>query len=583
MRKRKNIVGRIFTLLKPYIAYILLLAAFSILTVAGTLYTPILIGEGVDKLVGIGNVDFKGLNSTIIKFLIVVFATMIFQWCSSLVTNHITFNVVKSMREKAFEHFQKLPVSYMDSHFAGDTISRITTDVDQFSDGMLMGLAQLFTGVITIIGTLLFMLIIHPGITLLVVCITPISFVVAYFLAGSTYKSFKEQSSTRAKMTTLVDEMVGNQQVVKAFSREKHIEDDFNKLNESLRKVSVRAVFFSSTVNPSTRFINGLVYTGVCVYGAFAAIGGGISVGQLASFINYANQYTKPFNEISGVITELQNALACASRVFEFMDEEETENANKDEKIADNLCGEITFENVFFSYDKERKFIKKLNIGTRPGQKIALVGPTGCGKTTLINLIMRFYEINDGEIRIDGFNIQELDKDSLRRNFGMVLQDTWLKTGTIADNIAYGNVNVTREEIIEAAKKARIHSFINKLPDKYDTIISEGGENISQGQRQLLSIARVFLRKPPMLILDEATSSIDTRTEIMIQETLDKLMEGRTSFIVAHRLSTIRSADKILVMSMGQIVESGKHEDLINLDGLYKRIYDSQFSVGGNS
>lgn len=580
--KKTNKVGstwkRILSLIKPYRMYVILMLVMAFLTVASTLYAPILIGEGVDMIVGPGRVNGKGLLSLVLTFLIVIAITSASQWIMSLATNHITFQVVQDVRDDAFRKMEILPIRYIDNHQPGDAISRITTDVEQFSDGLLMGFTQFFTGVITIFGTIGFMVSIHPGITLLVVCITPLSFFVAGFIAKRTYDLFRIQSEARSDMTSLVEEMVGNQQVVKAFSYEGRAKERFGVINERLRITGIKSVFFSSLTNPSTRFINSLVYTGVCIYGAFMAISGGISVGQLTSFMAYANQYTKPFNEISGVVTELQNALACAKRIFDFIDEKPE---TPDDAAAVDMKhgkGSVALSHVNFSYIPEKPLIKDVSLEAKPGQRIAIVGPTGCGKTTVINLLMRFYDIDSGSLQIDGHEIRHLTRDSLRENFGMVLQDTWLKNGTIAENIAYGKPDASMKEIETAAKKALAHSFIMRMPDKYHTVISEDGGNISQGQKQLLCIARVMLMKPPILILDEATSSIDTRTELKVQEAFQNLMEGRTSFVVAHRLSTIREADVILVMKDGEIIEKGKHQELLSRGGFYAKLYQSQFA-----
>lgn len=581
MRKSENNKGtllKVIQLIKPYGFYIILTLLLALVTVAATLYTPILIGDGVDMLVGPGQVNYAGLISMIVTFLVIIGITAVSQWLMSLATNHITYQVIQDIRVRAFNHMEILPIRYIDGHQPGDAISRITTDVEQFSDGLLMGFTQLFAGVLAIVGTLGFMLMIHPGITILVVCITPLSFFVAGFIAKRTYSMFRVQSEARSDMTSLVEELVGNQQVVKAFSYENRAEERFDVINERLRVCGIKAVFFSSISNPSTRFINGLVYTGVCIYGAFLAISGGISVGQLSSFMAYANQYTKPFNEISGVVTELQNALACAKRIFDFIEEEPIKSDDEDAVVMGLGKGSVEFRHVDFSYSADTPFIQDLNLAAKPGQRIAIVGPTGCGKTTLINLLMRFYDINRGQLLVDGNEIDHITRDSLRANFGMVLQDTWLKAGTIAENIAYGKPDASREEIEEAAKKAHAHNFISRLPQKYDTIISEDGGNISQGQKQLLCIARVMLMKPPILILDEATSSIDTRTEIRVQKAFQRLMEGRTSFVVAHRLSTIKEADVILVMKDGKIIETGRHEELLERGGFYANLYQSQFA-----
>lgn len=571
---------RILGILKPFWYHVILLFFLSFITVVTSLYTPILIGKGIDHIIGEGQVEFDQLVHMILQFFALIGITALTQWCVNLIANSITYRVVSKLRIQSFRHMQKLPVSFMDSHKSGDAISRITTDIDQFSDGLLMAFTQLFTGVLTIIGTLIFMLFIHPGIMLLVVGITPLSFLFASLIARKTYFLFKEQSVARGKLTSLADEMIGNQHVVKAFGREGKEEEDFGVLNEALRDSSIRATFLSSIVNPSTRFINGLVYTGVCIYGAFVSIGGGITIGQLASFMNYANQYTKPFNEISGVVTELQNALACIGRVFEFLDFEEELPDSFAAHQLERPKGEVEFRQVSFSYDEKKPFIEELNISSHKGDRIALVGPTGCGKTTLINLIMRFYEVDKGQILVDQYNTKELTRMSLRNGIGMVLQDTWLKKGTIAENIAYGKPDATMDEIIQAAKLSFAHNFIERMQEKYNTIIDENDGNISQGQKQLLCIARVFLMKPPILILDEATSSIDTRTELKVQKALEKLMENRTSFVVAHRLSTIKEANVILVMKDGHIIERGTHKELLDKeDGFYKKLYQSQFAL----
>lgn len=577
--KQGRVIRRVLTLIKPYRAHFFLLLFFALLTVSATLYTPILIGDGVDCIVGAGNVDYNALAAIIGRFLIVIAAASVSQWCMNLVTNHITYHVVKNIRIAAFDHMEELPLSYIDAHSTGDAISRITTDVEQFSDGLLMGFTQLFTGVLTILGTLGFMLALQPGVTLVVVLITPVSFFVAAFIARRTYTLFRRTSEIRSELTQTVEEKIGNLHVVKAFSREETEQEIFEDINERLRETSVRAIFFSAAVNPSTRFVNGLVYTGVCIVGALLAIGGGISVGGLASFLNYANQYTKPFNEISGVVTELQNAIACAGRIFDFLDAKPIEPDQPDATVLKETRGRIECSHVDFSYDPKTPFITDMNICAKSGQRIALVGPTGCGKTTLVNLLMRFYETDGGRILVDGQDTRTLTRNSLRAGFGMVLQDTWLKNASIADNIAYGKPDATPAEIEAAARMAHAHSFISRMPEKYDTIITEDGGNISQGQKQLLCIARVFLMRPPMLILDEATSSIDTRTEILVQEAFERLMEGRTSFVVAHRLSTIQGADRILVMRDGHIVESGTHEVLLAQGGFYAKLYNSQFAV----
>ena len=508
-------------------------------------------------------------------------ATAISQWLMNHINNIITYRVVKDIRTKAFGHLEVLPLSYIDSHPSGDIISRIIADIDQFSEGLLMGFTQFFTGLMTILGTLLFMVSINPLITLVVVVLTPISLFVASFIAKKTYVMFKHQSETRGELTTLTDEMLGNMKVVQAFGYQKEAEERFQTINNKLAGYSLRATFFSSITNPATRFVNSLVYAAVGITGAYAAIRGFMTVGQLTSFLSYANQYTKPFNEISGVVTELQNALASAARVFELIDEKTILEDKKDATVLENVKGQVEIEHVNFSYTPDRPLIEDLNLSVKPGERVAIVGPTGCGKTTVINLLMRFYDINSGSIKVEGKDIRDVTRKSLRTSYGMVLQETWLKSGTIRDNIAYGRPEATEEEIINAAKEAHAHSFIMRMPQGYDTVISEDGGNLSQGQKQLLCIARVMLCLPPMLILDEATSSIDTRTEIRVQKAFAKMMEGRTSFIVAHRLSTIREADMILVMRDGHIVEKGKHEELLAKNGFYAEIYNSQFAAVG--
>ena len=569
---------KIFKLLKPYLHFVVLSLVFSAITVVLTLYAPILVGDGIDYILGPENVTFEKIGKILVQLAAITVITSLAQWLMNLCNNTITYHVVKDVREDAFAHLQKLPLKYVDSHASGEIISRIITDVEQFSDGLLLGFTQLFSGVTTVLVTLGFMLSINIKISLIVILLTPVSFLIAGFIAKNTYSMFKKQSETRADLTALVDEMVGNQKVVKAFGYEEKALERFVKINRDLKECSTRAIFFSSLTNPSTRFVNGLVYSGVGIYGAVSAMSGIISVGQLSCFLTYANQYAKPINEISSVVTELQNALACIKRVFAFL-EEDVEVEDKDgAQILENPDGSIVLKEVSFAYQKEKPLLKGLNLEVKPGQKIAIVGPTGCGKTTLINLLMRFYEIDNGSIQVGGKNVQEITKDSLRGNFGMVLQETWLKAGTIAENIAYGKPDATREEIIEAAKAAHAHGFIKRMPEGYDTIISKDGGNLSQGQKQLLCIARVMLELPPMLILDEATSSIDTRTEVKIQEAFQRMMQGRTSFIVAHRLSTIQEADTILVMKDGNIIEQGNHETLLEKGGFYAKLYQSQFA-----
>lgn len=575
--KNKKTINRVLRLIRPYTYLVVSILVLAAVTVAATLYSPILIGKGVDCMIEKGLVSFQDLKLILLQLAVVTAISAISQWVMSLLTNKMTYKIVDDIRRRVFAHMEILPLRYMDAHQPGDAISRISTDVDQFSDGLLMGFTQLFSGVMTILGTLGFMISIDGRITLIVVLITPLSFFVANFIAKRTFTMFRLQSETRAEMTSLVEEMVGNQKVVKAFAYEKEAEEQFDDINQRLQSCSLKATFFSSITNPSTRFVNGLVYTGVGIFGAFSAIQGRITVGQLSSFLNYANQYTKPFNEISGVVTELQNALACAGRIFHFLDEEPVPENAADAKTLDQVEGRVRFEDVSFSYTSEVPLIEHMNLEVKPGQRVAIVGPTGCGKTTVINLLMRFYDVNKGKITLDGVPIQDLTWESLRSSYGMVLQETWLKTGTIRDNISYGKPDATREEVIEAAKQAHAHSFIKRLPKGYDTVMGEDGGSLSQGQKQLLCIARLMLLKPPVLILDEATSSIDTMTEIRIQKAFQKLMEGRTSFVVAHRLSTIKESDVILVMKDGHILETGKHEELLEKKGFYAKLYQSQF------
>ena len=575
--KNKKTINRVLQLIRPYTYLVVSILVLAAVTVAATLYSPILIGKGVDCMIEKGLVSFPDLKLVLLQLAVVTAISAISQWVMSLLTNKMTYKIVDDIRRRVFAHMEILPLRYMDAHQPGDAISRISTDVDQFSDGLLMGFTQLFSGVMTILGTLGFMISIDGRITLIVVLITPLSFFVANFIAKRTFTMFRLQSETRAEMTSLVEEMVGNQKVVKAFAYEKEAEEQFDDINQRLQSCSLKATFFSSITNPSTRFVNGLVYTGVGIFGAFSAIQGRITVGQLSSFLNYANQYTKPFNEISGVVTELQNALACAGRIFHFLDEEPVPENAADARTLDQVEGRVRFEDVSFSYTSEVPLIEHMNLEVKPGQRVAIVGPTGCGKTTVINLLMRFYDVNKGKITLDGVPIQDLTWESLRSSYGMVLQETWLKTGTIRDNISYGKPDATREEVIEAAKQAHAHSFIKRLPKGYDTVMGEDGGSLSQGQKQLLCIARLMLLKPPVLILDEATSSIDTMTEIRIQKAFQKLMEGRTSFVVAHRLSTIKESDVILVMKDGHILETGKHEELLEKKGFYAQLYQSQF------
>ncbi len=577
--KNREIYRRILRLIQPYRHLLILSLIFAVVSVVLTLYAPVLTGRGIDLVIGKGDVDFDGLRPILVRFALVVAATALAQWLMNLCNNKITYHVVKDIRTQAFEHLEELPLRYIDSRQYGEIISRVVADVDQFSDGLLMGFSQLFTGIITIFGTLGFMLGINVAITVFVVVMTPMSLFVASFIARRTFSMFRAQSEARAAMTGLVDEMVGNQKIVKAFSYEKEAEQRFQDINEKLRS-SLKAIFFSSLTNPSTRFVNNLVSTGVAIIGAVMAIRGRLTVGQLSCFVSYANQYTKPFNEISGVATEFQNAVVCAGRVFDLIDET-PQAPDAPDALAltpERVDGSVELENVAFSYKKNAPLIQNLSLNVKPGQRIAIVGPTGCGKTTMINLLMRFYDVDAGEIRVSGYPIKSLTRDSLRRNYGMVLQETWLKAGTVAENISYGKPDASREEIIQAAKEAHAHGFISRMPDGYDTQISESGGNLSQGQKQLLCIARVMLCLPPMLILDEATSSIDTRTEIRIQKAFARMMQGRTSFIVAHRLSTIKEADVILVMKDGHIIEQGNHETLLAEGGFYAELYNSQFA-----
>ncbi len=574
----KATIGRILKHIKKYMFFVVLSFICATISVITTLVGPILTGKAIDELIGPGQVDFHQVKWYITLFIIAMLITVLTQWIMNVLNNHITYSVVKDIRIEAFNHLESLPLSYVDSHKHGDIVSRIVSDIDQFADGLLMGFTQLFTGVITILGTLAFMLYINVPIALVVVVLTPISLFVASFIAKRTYKLFQSQSESRGELTALVDEMIGQQKIVQAFGYEDDALDRFDKINNVLEKDSMNATFYSSLTNPCTRFVNSVVYTAVGIIGAFSAIAGKLTVGQLTCFLSYANQYTKPFNEISNVVTELQNALACAARVFELMDEEPEVAEPADAKVLSNATGEINIENVDFSYVPDKELIKDLNLKVKPGMRVAIVGPTGCGKSTLINLLMRFYDVNEGSIKVDGTDIRNITRDSLRDNYGMVLQETWLKSGTIKENIAYGNPNATDEEIIEAAKKAHAHSFIKRLPQGYDTVITEDGGNLSQGQKQLLCITRVMLLLPPMLILDEATSSIDTMTEIRIQKAFNKMMEGRTSFIVAHRLSTIKEADVILVMKDGNIIEQGSHKELLKQKGFYYNLYNAQFA-----
>lgn len=576
--KQKNTFKKVLRYIRRYWPLLLLSLIFAAVTVVLTLYLPVLTGDAVDCIVGPGQVDFPQILHILKTAIFIIAATALSQWIMNLCNNRITYSVTRDIRQDAIRKIEELPLKYVDSHSSGDLVSRVIADVDQFADGLLMGFTQLFTGVITILGTILFMLSIHVGITCVVVFITPVSLFVASFIAKRTYSMFKLQSEARGEQTALIDEMIGNQKVVLAYSQEEPAIKRFDEINERLKNHSLRATFFSSITNPATRFVNGLVYAGVGITGAFFAINGHLSIGQLSCFLSYANQYTKPFNEISGVITELQNALACAARIFELIEEDPQLPDAPDAQVLEHVAGEVDLEHVSFSYVPEHKLIEDFNLHVNPGQRVAIVGPTGCGKTTLINLLMRFYDVNSGAIRVDRHNIRHVTRHSLRENFGMVLQETWLKSGTIRENLVMGKPDATEEEIYAAAKAAHADSFIRRLPQGYDTVIEEDGGSLSQGQKQLLCIARVMLCLPPMLILDEATSSIDTRTEQKIQNAFAVMMKGRTSFIVAHRLSTIQSADIILVMKDGHIIEQGNHETLLAQKGFYSELYYSQFA-----
>lgn len=575
---QKSTLRKVLRYIRRYWGYLGASIILAAVTVALTLYLPILIGQAVDRIVGKGAVDFAGIFVILRKMAVIIGLTAVAQWVMNACNNKITYNVIWDIRTEAFEKIEKLPLKYLDAHSYGEIVSRVIADVDQFADGLLMGFTQFFTGIVTIFGTLIFMLTISVRITVAVVVITPVSLFVASFIAKKTFSMFKLQSETRGEQTAFIEEMVGNQKVVQAFSHEDEALEKFDEINERLQKYSLRAIFFSSITNPSTRFVNSLVYATVGVVGAFTAIAGGISVGQLSSLLSYANQYTKPFNEISGVITELQNALACAGRVIELIEEDAEVPDAEDAVDLEHANGKVELSHVYFSYVPEQKLIEDFNLSVKPGQRVAIVGPTGCGKTTLINLLMRFYDVNSGTIKVSDIPLQQLTRKSLRDNYGMVLQETWLRSGSIRDNIAMGKPDATDEEIIAAAKASHAHGFIKRLPEGYDTVIAEDGGNLSQGQKQLLCIARVMLCLPPMLILDEATSSIDTRTEIKIQNAFAKMMQGRTSFIVAHRLSTIREADIILVMKDGSIIEQGNHEELLEKNGFYAKLYNSQFA-----
>ena len=569
---------KVFERLGKYRIFLIFSILLATVSVALTLYIPKLTGHAVDFIVSRGNVDFPGVLRVMVQIGICTLVTALAQWLMNVCNNKMTYQIVRDIRNEAFHKIEILPLKYIDGHAYGEVVSRVIADVDQFSDGLLMGFTQLFTGVATILGTFCFMLSVNVKITVVVVLITPLSFFVANFIAKRTFSMFKIQSETRGEQTGLIDEMIGNQKVVQVFGRGEDVTERFDEINERLNRASLRATFFSSITNPSTRFINSLVYTGVGITGAVAVVRGSLTVGQLSSFLSYANQYTKPFNEISGVVTEFQNAIACAQRVFELIEEEPQIPEPEQAVVLKDIDGNVKIEDVSFSYVPEQKLIEDFNLDVKPGQKIAIVGPTGCGKTTLINLLMRFYDVTGGQIKVENIDIREVTRKSLRAGYGMVLQDTWLKTGTIRENITMGRPDATEEEIIEAAKASHIHSYISRLPKGYDTWITEDGGGLSQGQKQLLCIARVMLCRPPMLILDEATSSIDTRTELKIQQAFAKLMEGRTTFIVAHRLSTIREADVILVMKDGKVIEQGNHESLLEQGGFYRHLYESQFA-----
>ena len=573
---------KVLEYLRPYMGLVVLSVLLAAVTVALTLYVPVLIGRAIDLIVGPGQVDMPGILRLILRIAIVVAATAAVQWVVNTINNKITFQVVRDVRAQAFAKLQILPLSYIDSHPTGEIVSRVIADVDQFADGLLLGFTQLFTGVVTILGTLGFMISIRPGIALVVVLLTPLSFVVARFIATHTYSYFRQQSETRGEQTAFIDEMIGNQKVVKAFGHEQQNVERFDEINERLEKCSLQAIFYSSLTNPCTRFVNNVVYAGVALAGALVCVacgGAGFTVGSLSALLSYANQYTKPFNEISGVVTELQNALACASRIFQLIAEPPQTPDAPDARVLKDAQGQVEMKDVSFSYVPDRKLIEALNLSVKPGQHVAIVGPTGCGKTTLINLLMRFYDVNGGAIRVDGTDVRQITRASLRANYGMVLQETWLKSGTIRENLVMGKPDATDEEVIVAAKACHAHSFIKRLPQGYDTVIGEDGGRLSQGQKQLLCITRIMLCLPPMLILDEATSSIDTRTELKIQHAFTTMMDGRTTFIVAHRLSTIREADVILVMRDGSIVEMGSHEALLQRNGFYAKLYNRQFAA----
>ena len=575
--EQSETLKKVLRYLKRYWFFLALSFGLAAITVASTLYIPLLTGDAVDCVIGKGQVDFTGVFAVLKRMVMVIGVTAVAQWGMNICNNKMTYQIVRDIRNEAFAKLEILPLKYLDGHPSGEVVSRIIADVDQFADGLLMGFTQLFTGVLTIVGTIGFMLSVNVGITLVVLLITPVSMIVASFIAKKTFTMFRLQSEARGEQTALIDEMIGNQKVVQAFGHEKDAMEQFGEINERLRKYSLRAIFFSSITNPSTRFVNSLVYTGVGVTGALAAISGRMTVGQLTAFLNYANQYTKPFNEISGVVTELQNAIACAGRVFELIEEEPQVPEPADATALTDVEGRVDLEHVAFSYRSDQKLIEDLNLAVKPGERVAIVGPTGCGKTTVINLLMRFYDVDAGSISVEGDDIRQVTRKSLRSSYGMVLQDTWLRSGTVRENILIGKPDATEEEMIEAAKNSHAHSFIKRLPKGYDTVIGEDGGGLSQGQKQLLCITRLMLCRPPMLILDEATSSIDTRTEMKIQNAFARLMEGHTSFIVAHRLSTIREADVILVMKDGHIIEQGNHESLLAKKGFYAKLYNSQF------
>lgn len=577
-KKNKGTLKKVFSYIGKYKYFLILSMFFAAVTVGLTLYAPILVGKAIDCIIGKGNVDFVNMKSILIKVAVIVVSTALIQWLMNVCNNKITYNVSRDLRKRAFEKIEILPFSYIDTHSKGDIVSRVITDVDQLSDGLLMGFTQFFTGIITIIGTLAFMLSVNVFITIVVVVVTPLSFFIARFIAKKTFNMFSLQSKTRGEQTSFIDEMISNQKVAEAYSMNEENKARFDKINDDLAKYSLKATFFSSITNPATRFVNSIVYAAVALFGAIMAVKGNMTVGILSCFLSYANQYTKPFNEISSVVTELQNAIACAARVFELIEEAPELPDKADATELENVKGSVEINNLYFSYNPDRELLKNVNINVEPGKTVAIVGPTGCGKTTLINLLMRFYDPNNGTISVDEVNTQDVTRQSLRQNFGMVLQDTWLKSGTIADNIRLGKTDATDDEIIEAAKKAHAHSFIKRLPNGYKTKIGEDGGSLSQGQKQLLCITRLMLCPPPMLILDEATSSIDTRTEIKIQKAFNTLMKNRTTFIVAHRLSTIQNADLILVMNNGNIIEQGTHSSLYAQKGFYYNLYNSQFS-----